>query len=306
MLSIEHFSGLFPAVHTPMDMAGEVDLARIPDQVEHLLADGVAGMFVCGTTGEFASLTIPERRRALEEFIARVQGRVPVIAHVGHTCLRDACALAEHAAATGADAIAFSPPTYFIPASIDILVECCAQVASAAPGLPLLYYHIPAMTRMQMPLVEFLRSAGPRIPSLVGAKYTHEALNDFIQCVRLDAGRYLIMFGRDEMLLSALVAGATAAVGTSYNFGAPVYRALWDAFDRGDLVTAREWQHRAAQMVGIMGSHGGVRASKAIMRLIDCDCGPTRLPLAAVDDAERTAIRDELDAIGFFGWREGN
>jgi N-acetylneuraminate lyase len=305
MLNIEHFSGLFAAVHTPMDARGELELSRVPAQVEHVLADGVAGMFVCGTTGEFASLTVTERRRVLETFIECAQGRVPIIAHVGHTCLRDARALAQHAAAAGANAIAFSPPTYFVPASIDVLVDSCLQVAEAAPELPLLYYHIPAMTGMAIPLVDFLRDAGRRIPSLAGAKYTCETLNDFIQCVRLEGGRYLMMFGRDEMLLSALAAGATAAVGTSYNFAAPVYRALWNAYNAGRLETAREWQHRAAQMIRIMGGHGGVRASKTIMQLIDCDCGPVRLPLGPVDQAERAAIKKELDAIGFFKWREG-
>jgi N-acetylneuraminate lyase len=289
-----------------MDASGELALARVPAQVEHLISDGVAGVFVCGTTGEFASLTLDERRRTLDAFVQHAAGRVPIIAHVGHTCLRDACALATHAASAGATAIAFSPPTYFIPESIDVLVESCAAVAAAAPDMPLCYYHIPSMTRMALSLAEFLRAAGPRIPSLAGAKYTCEALDDFLQCLRLGDGRFTMMFGRDEMLLSALVLGARSAVGTTYNFAAPVYRALWDAFDAGDLETAYVWQYRAAQMVGIMRHHGGVRASKAIMQLIDCDCGPVRLPLEPVGDDERQAIRNELSTLGFFQWREGD
>jgi N-acetylneuraminate lyase len=149
-------------------------------------------------------------------------------------------------------------------------------------------------------VVEFLEAAADRIPNLAGAKFTYENLMDFIQCVRLAGGRYDVLFGRDEILLAGLAMGARGAVGSTYNFAAPVYHRLIAAFQQGDLATAQAEQARAVAMIDVFVRFGGLSAGKAIMKLIGLDCGSPRLPLRTLTDTQESQLRQSLEQVGFF------
>ena len=94
-----------------------------------------------------------------------------------------------------------------------MLVECCAEIAAAAPRLPFYYYHIPIMTGVAVPMTTFLTEAARRIPNLAGLKYTANTLHEYQECVALDGGRFDVLFGFDELLLPSLAVGAAGAVG---------------------------------------------------------------------------------------------
>lgn len=295
-------AGIIPATHTPMHLDGSVNLDAIPHLVDFILASGVDGVFVCGTTGEFASLSVEERRDVTEAFSRAVDGRAPLIVHVGHNCLRDARALASHAAEIGAAAISACAPSYFKPRDVGALVDCCSYISDGAPALPFFFYHIPVFTGVSLSVVDLLREAADRMPSLVGVKYSSPTLFELTDCINRFKGRYTLMFGVDEMLLSALAAGAPAAVGSTYNYAAGLYRRMWNAFDVGDIETARIWQDRSVQFINLQAEFGGLRASKAMMKLVGVDCGPPRLPLKPVTPEEERALQEGLTNIGFFDW----
>ena len=120
--------------------------------------------------------------------------------------------------------------------------------------------------------------AAATIPTFAGLKFTHENLAEYAHCVAYGNGRYEIFFGRDEMLLGALAMGASSGVGTTYNFSAPIFQRVYEAFTRGDLDEARHWQGLAIAMIEIAVAHGGMPAFKAMMRWFGVDCGPCRLP----------------------------
>jgi len=96
--------------------------------------------------------------------------------------------------------------------------------------------------------------------------------------------------------------GAAGAVGSTYNFAAPLYHRVMAAFSRGDLTEARCWQGRAIQMIRVVLKYHGFSGQKAVMRMIGLDCGPTRLPLTPLRPAEVDDLRRDLEAIGFFEW----
>jgi N-acetylneuraminate lyase len=299
------FKGLIPATHTPMQADGSLDLDAVPGQATFLLDAGVDALFVCGTTGEFPSLTVAERQQVTEAFITAVEGRIPVIVHVGHACLKDARALASHAAARGAAAIAAAPPAYFKPATVKTVLDCCMEIATGAPDLPFFYYHIPSLTGVHLSMTDFLQKGAERFPNLAGIKYSCETLDEFSACLDRFGERYTLMFGRDQMLLAALAVGAPAAVGSTYNYAAPLYQALWRAYADGDISTARRCQYRAVRFIELLERYGGVRASKTFMKLVGADCGPPRLPLQPCSPEEESALRSSLEQIGFFQWRKG-
>jgi len=279
---------------------GTVRLEAVERQAALLAANGVIGAFVCGSTGEGTSLTSDERRRLAERWVDSAPAGLRVIVHVGHDSLVESRALLAHARQIGAAAAAAIPPHYFRPEGAQEVADWLVRLASVAEDLPLYYYHIPVRSGVSVCVRDVLAAAGPRAPNVVGVKFTHEDLMDFLRCLRLEGGRFDMLFGRDEILLGALAMGARGAVGTTYNFAAPLYRRIMDAFARGDLQAARAEQARAAEMIAVMLRSGGVSASKAMMGLIGLDCGPPRPPLRALDAAATARLRAELERVGFF------
>ena len=266
----------------------------IDQQVLLFVECGAAGTFICGTTGEGHSLTVPERMQVAERWVHAAGKSLPVIVHVGHNCRDDAVALAQHAQRIGSQAIAAVAPTYHKPDSIDELIDFCAPIAAAAPDLPFYLYDIPSMTGLDLPADKFLERAADHIDSLAGAKYSSDDLKTFLSCVRLNDGAFEVLYGCDEMLLAALALGARGAVGSTYNFAAPVYRRLIKAFDRGDLDTARREQHEAVQLIDLVIEVGVLRATKAIMSLIGVDCGPVRPPVRTMTEPELRSLYERL------------
>jgi N-acetylneuraminate lyase len=293
-------TGLIAAPHTPFHPDGSIACDVIPRQAKLLEKNGVSGAFICGTTGEGASLTSDERCRVVEAWAAAKPASVSLIVHVGHLSLREASAFARHAQDTGADAIATIAPSFFKPASAAELAAWCAQVAAAAPKLPFYYYHMPAMTGVTIAAADFLNAAKDRIPTLAGVKFTHENLMDFARAGEIEGGRYNILFGRDEILLSGLALGARGAVGSTYNFAAPLYLRIMDACKRGDLAAARRDQSRAMEFIEVLGRFGGLNAGKSAMKFVGVDCGPVRLPLRQLTERQEAELRAALEQVGFF------
>ena len=296
----KHLRGLIAAPHTAMSADGSIRLEAIERQAELLSSGGVRGAFICGTTGEGVSLTVPERLKIAERWQAVTGEDFPVIVSVGHLCLADCEVLAAHAQKIGAYAIAAMAPCFFKPAKTEDLVLFCVEIAAAAPELPFYYYHIPAMSGVAIPMLDFLKEAAERIPTLAGVKFTYEDLMDFGRCVALEGGRFDMLFGRDEVLLSALALGARGAVGSTYNFAAPLYKSIMNAHEAGDMATAQKEQTRAMELVNVLEKFGVIPAGKAVMRMIGVDCGPVRLPLRTLADDQYDELHADLEGIGFF------
>jgi N-acetylneuraminate lyase len=293
-------TGLISAPFTAFHADGSLNLPMIEKQVASLAANGVSGAFVCGSTGEGVSLTTTERMQVAERWAQTAGGKLPILVHVGHTSLGEARALAAHAEKIGAQGVAALAPYFFKPGQADDLAAFCADIASAAPGLPFYYYHIPSMTGVNIPAADFLGAAAPRIPNLAGVKFTFENLMDYAECVRLEGGRYSIVFGRDEILVAGLSLGARGAIGSTYNFIAPIFHEIIAAFAKGDLDEARKKQAAANAIIQIFVRYGGLPAGKAMMQMIGLDCGPMRLPLRSLSEERAAQLRQDLEAAGFF------
>jgi N-acetylneuraminate lyase len=138
-------------------------------------------------------------------------------------------------------------------------------------------------------------------------KYTHTLLHDFLSCQELQNGRFDILWGCDEMLLGAVATGANGAVGSTYNIAAPLYQRIIEAVNGGDLTTARELQHYSAAMVRVMNRFPFHGALKAMMEMIGIAVGRgCRMPLRGLSGDETTALKQQLEEIGYFEWSQGN
>jgi N-acetylneuraminate lyase len=293
---------LIAAPHTPFDASGGLTLSVVSRQAELLARNGVSGAFIGGSTGEYASLTIDDRRRLAEAWTAvATDAGLKVIVHVGHNSQREAAELARHAGTLPVQAVAALAPSYFRPTAPDDLVEFFVPIA-AATELPFYFYDIPSMTGVNLSTVEFVRLAAERIPTFAGVKFTNPDLAQYQECRQFAAGRFEILFGCDEYLLAAYALGATGAVGSTYNFAPRLYHECIAAFDAGDLGRARELQHQSVQLIRVLQSFGYMGAAKGLMGLLGVDCGPVRPPLRNPSPAQMQEIQRRLEEADLWQW----
>jgi len=295
------FTGLVAAPHTPFTNDGALNLSVVEKQAAHLLANGVKFAFIGGSTGESHSLTLDERLQLAPRWFEVAKGTdLKVIVHVGSNCLHDSATLANQAQQLGAAAVAALAPSYFKPANVDILIDCCAKIAQAAPQTPFYFYDIPILTGVNLSMPEFLKKAPAKIPNLAGIKFTNSDLMSFQQCLQADNGRYDILWGTDQVLISALAAGAQGAVGSTYNFAAPIYHALIEAFKKNDLQAARAHQMRAIQLIQVLDKRGYMASAKALMQMQGVPVGPPRLPNPSLSPTQIEELRQELAPLNAF------
>lgn len=294
--------GLIAATFSAYQEDGHLNLQIIPAIVDKMVADGLTGIYLCGTNGEGPNLTTQERMMVAEAYIKAARKRILIFVHVGHASIQEARQLASHAAAHGADVISSVSAFYYKPGSVQQLVQSMAAIASAAPNLPFYYYHIPNLTGVGLDMVEFLALAEDQIPNLAGIKYTASTLHEYQACLNYKNGKFDILFGYDELLLSALAVGAHGAIGSTYSFAAPLYNELIKRFKNGDVAGARQMQWHSVEMIRCLLRFAPIPAQRAMIKILDpqMDLGPCRLPLQALPTADIHTLKNSLDKIGFF------
>ena len=297
----EHLKGLIAAPFTPMHQDGSINASIIPAYYKMLKENGVTGAFICGSTGEGVSMSMTEKKSVAEAWSDATAGDndFKVMLFLGGTSIADCKELAVYAKQIGLYAISFTAPFYFKPANANMLAKACAEVASAVPDMPFYYYHIPVLTGVNVAMYDLLQEVHGIIPNFAGIKYTHEDFMDFLTCMRFQNGRYDMLWGRDENMLSALVLGAKGAVGSTFNYAAPLYYELIDAFNNNDLEKARTLQQQSIDMIRLLGKYGGIATGKAYMKLVGLDCGEFRLPVKNMSAAEFELFKKDVAAIGF-------
>jgi N-acetylneuraminate lyase len=299
---MKELKGLIAATFSPMSKDGQVNIDVIPAVVERLIDDGITGLYVCGSTGEGPSLSTEERKIVAQAYVKASASRIPVVIQVGHNSLAEAKGLAIHAQEIGADAISAVPPTYFKPDSLDVLVDCLCEITSAVPDMPFFYYHVPGLSGITIDMRDFVDKVLGRMPNFAGIKYSALTVHEFQDCLEYAQGRYQVLYGCDEMLLSGLTVGSYGSVGSTFNFAAPLYQGIIEAFDRGDRETAKTLQGYSVAMCRLLYQYRGQAAFKSMMKYLGCDCGPNRLPIKALSSQEQKSLRCELEPLGFFEW----
>lgn len=300
-MTINHLEGLIAAPFTPMYPDGSLNLSLISTYYEFLKENGVSGAFICGSTGEGVSLTLVEKKAVAKAWADCTihDADFKVMLFLGGTCLADCKDLARFAEQINLYAISFTAPFYFKPANIEMLAEACKEVAATVPNMPFYYYHIPVLTGVNFAMIDLLRAIENEIPNFAGIKYTHEDFMDFQSCLSYKDNHFDMLWGRDENMLSALVLGAKGAVGSTYNYAAPLYHRLIESFQNNDLETAQKLQLTSINMIRLLGKYGGIATGKAYMKLVDIDCGKFRLPVKNMDNTHFEKFKNEVKDLNF-------
>ena len=299
---MEKIIGLIDAPFTPFYENGDINLEPIPAYAKMLQKNGLKGVFINGSSGEGYMLTPEERMQLAEAWIKAAPEGFKVIVHVGSCCVRESRKLAEHAQKIGAWGIGAMAPPFPKIGRIEELVKYCEEIAAGAPSLPFYFYHIPAFNGAFLPMVKFLEAVDGRIPNFAGIKYTFESLYEYNQCRLYADGKFDMLHGQDETILPCLaMGGAQGGIGGTTNYNGKNLVGIIEAWNRGDLETARKLQDYSQLVINVICHfRGNIVGGKRIMKLIGLDLGPNRTPFQNITPEEEIQLKKELDEIGFF------
>lgn len=295
---MKKLTGLIAAPHTPFDSSNNVNFEEIDKIAKHLIKDGVKGIYVCGTTGEGIHCSVEERKAIAERWVSASNNQLDIIVHTGALSIVDTLELTRHADTLDILATSAIGPCFFKPGSVADLVEYCATIAAAAPSKGFYYYHS-GMSGVNLNMEEFLIQADKRIPNLSGLKFNSGDLYEYQRCLRACDGKFDIPFGVDEHLPGALAVGAKSAVGSTYNYAAPHFNSIIDAFNRGDQEAVFNKMTSVIELIRVLVDFGGVAAGKVAMELHDINAGDPRLPLMPLSAEQKTTVVTRMRAAGF-------
>ena len=289
------YTGIFPAFYACYDDAGEISPSRTRELAKYLLAQGVQGLYVNGSSGECVYLSVSERKTVLENVMEAVGGKLTVISHVACNNTRDSMELARHAQSLGVDAIAAIPPIYFhLPEHA--IAKYWNDISSAAPDMDFIIYNIPQLAgvSLTMPLLaDMLKN-----PSVIGVKNSSMPVQD-IQMFKDKGGEDFIVFnGPDEQLAGGLLMGATAGIGGTYAAMPRLYVKLFHLVKDGQVEQATRLQNDICRIIYAMCAVRGSMYAliKELLRRRGIPCGSVRAPLAplAQADIEQADLCDKM------------
>jgi 4-hydroxy-tetrahydrodipicolinate synthase len=289
------FGKVLTAMVTPFAEDGSLDLAGAAALARWLVDQGNDGLVIAGTTGEAPTLSDDEAVELWRAVRAAVD--VPVLAGTGSNDTRHTIELSRRAAETGVDALLVVSPYYNRPTQAGL--EEHFRAVAAAVDLPIMVYDVPTRTGRAIEVDTLVRLA-VEVPSIVALKDARGNPTDAAAIVAGAPEDFDLYSGDTGLTLPLLAVGAVGVVGVSTHWSAGVTAEMIAAFEKGDVRTAREINARLLPSFAVETGPTWVHttAAKAGMALLGQPAGPTRLPLAPLDDAVRAAVGRVIDDLG--------
>lgn len=295
------YRGLIVPVFTTFNSDGSLNLDIISQYATYLAKKGIKGILVNGTSGEGTSLSVAERKLITETWVKAVkETKQHLMIQVGGAPLPDVIELAKHASSMQVDSILCLPELYFKPTTPKELIEYLEIVGKAAPKTPLLYYHIPMLSNVNIHMGQFLESIDDKIPSFVGIKFTSANLEEGAQALRADNRKYVIFLGNDQLINAACALGMDSFIVTSINMFPEFVLNLLAAFKKGNILRAKDMQEKLSSIVNAITKHGNwVQTMKVAMTLLtDINVGLPRAPLKPISSEAVAIMTEDLTTLG--------
>jgi len=292
----DKFSGLWPAMFTPVDDEGNPALNELAKLVELLIGQGLDGLYILGSTGQGVLFTEAQRKLVTEQVMQVTAGRVPVMVQVGSMTTDESVRLAKHAAATGADAVSSVGPIYFTGNTTAALAHY-REIATAT-DLPFFPYQLGSNT---MGDIGNFVTRLLDIPNVAGMKLTTGQLME-ISTIHLHAGERLRLFsGADELFCQASLCGTVGAIGSFYNLWGEACKRVLEAFQQGDYQQAKEFMLEFQRIILFVLPNIWTFLRKAMQLKYGIDIGRTKAPLGTMqqewEDAEVRSILDRMETF---------
>jgi 4-hydroxy-tetrahydrodipicolinate synthase len=288
------FTGAITALVTPF-RDGQVDEARLREQVEFQITQGINGLVPVGTTGESPTLSFEEHERVIAVTVEQSKGRVPVIAGTGANATSEAMHLHKFARSVGATA-ALSVNPYYNKPSQEGLFRHFMTLAQAVPDLPIVLYNIPGRTGITMSpaTVTRLRKAAPK--SFVAIKEACGS-TDIVTEIRA-ASDITVLSGDDSLTLPMMALGATGVVSVASNVLPGEIAKMAQLARMSQFSEASKLHYRYYAFIKTLFLDGNPVGVKHAMKVLGRDTGELRLPLVEASEGAKKSIEDAMKAAG--------
>jgi dihydrodipicolinate synthase/N-acetylneuraminate lyase len=262
--------GIVCATVTPFQADGTLDEGSIGSLCRYLIEAKINALYPLGTNGEGVLLKTADRKRAAEVFVAETGKQIPVVIQCGAATTEEAAELARHAANIGADGIGVMTPFFFRQDEASMLAYY-ATVANAAPELPMYVYNIPSHTNNEI-FPATVTKIAELAPNFSGVKYSAPDLSRISEYIREIPGKS-VLIGCDRLILPALSLGAVGTISGPAMAFPHLFTGLWEAYQAGDLATARKYQARLLELDIVLADFPGVPLLKTLLKrkgIINC------------------------------------
>lgn len=290
------FKGVFPALITPMLGDQTVDYRSLGDLIEFQMDKGVHGLFPLGTTGEGLLFT-PEERKQIAEFIVKtVNGRIPVVVHVGHLRTDVTIELAKHAEEIGATGISVICP-YFFPLTDEMIYHHFKAVSQAvSKDFPVFVYHFPGNTRNSVTL-DVLLKLTETCRNIRALKFTDTNFEEVQKISFAVPNDFSIMLGPDQLFFAGLSVGTQGSVSGNANIFPEPYVRLYECFQKGAFEEAKKEQETILQIAEALQYGSNISILKNALAYRGLNGGFVRSPLKDITKMEKEQLFEQLKHI---------
>ncbi len=302
MKDINKYRGIIPAFYACYAPDGSISTEGVKALTRHLIAKGVKGVYVGGSSGECIYQHVDERKAVLEAVMSEAKGKITVIAHVACNNTADSVELAAHAEKCGVDAIASIPPIYFHLPEYAI-AKYWNDMSAAAPNTEFVIYNIPQLAGTGLTMSAAERDAqepeGRRRQELLHAHPGHQLFKDAGIAARGEDG-FAVFNGPDEQFVSGRVMGADGGIGGTYAVMPELFIRMNELIEKGDLPAARAIQYKADRIIYKMcEAHGNLYAvmKEILRRMYGLELGGVRAPLPGLIPEDEAVVAEAQHMI---------
>ncbi len=293
-------SGIVPPLITPLTPEGQLDVDATGRLLEHIIAGGVSGVFILGTTGEGPCIPSRIQEELIREVVRSVRGRIPVLVGITSVVLEDSLRLATVSADAGADACVWAPP-FYLPAGPGHLRRNAELLLKQLP-LPLFLYNMPSLVKTPIPL-ELVKWSLDQ-PGIAGLKDSGGQFGYFHQVLQLTRARadYAVLIGPEELLADALLFGAHGGVAGGAQIFPELFVGLDHAVREGNLPRIRRLNDGVQAIARHLHDTSGYAASvirgiKVALHLRGLAGDTMSEPFGPASQAERDRVQAALEAV---------
>lgn len=287
--------GIIPPVITPMQSNEDLDIPRLKSFIDHLIANGVHGIFVLGTNSEFYALDEREKQEVIATAVAHVNKRVPVYAGTGAETTREAVRLTRMAEREGVDGVSVITPYFVIPTQKEI-ADHYRRIAEAT-SLPVVLYSNPATcggVKIDPETVAKLAE----VPNILAIKDSSGDLQNVVEMIRIVPERFSVLMGRDTLIFSAMMFGARGAVPATGNIAPALLSQIYERFIKGDIEGSKAAQLKLNPLRMALGLCTAPGAVKAALNMLNMNVGPCRSPVSGLTPEKVPLMRNALTQSG--------
>ncbi|SIT72409.1 4-hydroxy-tetrahydrodipicolinate synthase [Edaphobacillus lindanitolerans] len=293
---MKEFKGVYPVLVTPMNEDESIDWKGFAENIEYYIGEGVDGLAINGSTGEFVSLTKEERFKAVEVAVKQVNGRLPLIVGTAAETTADAIEYTRQAEQAGADGALLINSYYAHPTEHEIYEHFKAVADSVS--LPVMIYNNPFTSGVNIS-VETILKVGRDVSNITHIKESSGEIRNVRDISRQGGGFIKTFCGADDLVLESFLAGATGWISVAGNIAPRTAKKLYDSYEAGELVKAWEIYDQLLPLCNFLeGSGKYVQVAKRAMELKGLAGGPPRKPRLGLTDDEEKTLKQHMQELG--------